>query len=141
MRHLGVHNANRSVHRLDRDRKGHASERGPPAGVLALGEPEQALGPGRGRRAALCPEPTQHGAIVVAQHDGLKTLLEPPERLFRVRPVIDKVPDTEESVRRRIERDRAHGALKGAEAAMRIADDDVATQLVEGERGRVHAVK
>ena len=78
---------------------------------------------------------------MVAQHDGLETLLEPLDRRLRVRPTIDEVPNAEEPVRRRIERDRAQGALKGAEAAMHIAYDDVAARLVEGQCGRVHTVK
>ena len=52
---------------------------------------------------------------------------------------IDEVPDAEEPVEVRIERDRAQGALKGAEAAVHIADDEVAARLVEDERGCVHA--
>ena len=78
---------------------------------------------------------------MVAQHHGIETLLEPPQRLLRVRTAIDEVPDGKEPVEVRIERDRAQGALKGAEAAVHIADDEVAARLVEDERGCVHAGK
>ena len=78
---------------------------------------------------------------MVAQHDGIETLLEPSQRLLRVRTAINEVPDAEEPVEVRIERDCAQSVLKGAEAAMHISDDEVAARLVEDERGRVHVGK
>ena len=97
---------------------------------------EQPLGLGRRRKArrrgtTLRLEPAQHGAIVVTQHDGLETLLEPPERLFRVRATIDQVPDAEEPVGTRVKPDRSQSGVERAEATVHIAHDEVAAKRVD----------
>ena len=97
---------------------------------------EQPLGLERRRKArrrgtTLCLEPAQHGAIVVTQHDGLESLLEPPERLFRVRATIDQVPDAEEPVGTRVKPDRSQSGVERAEATVHIADDEVAAKRVD----------
>ena len=62
---------------------------------------------------------------MAAQHDGIETLLEPPQRLRRVGTAIDEVPDAEELVEVRIERECAQGVLKGGKAAVHFSDDEV----------------
>ena len=57
----------------------------------------------------------------------------PCQRLLRVRPAVDKIPDAEESIRTRIEPDRAQGAFECAETAVYIADDDIAPTRVDWE--------
>ena len=74
VRGLGVDDPDRTVCGLDRDRKRHGLERGPPARMLAPRETEKPSGPSRRPRARPRPEPAQHGTIVVAQHNGVETV-------------------------------------------------------------------
>ena len=69
----------------------------------------------------------------VPVHDRLEAVLDPHERLRRVRSATDQVADAEEAVAPRIEAKRGERPLESAEAPVDVADDDVAPARVGGD--------
>ena len=60
-------------------------------------------------------------------------LVQPLQHLRRLWPTVDQVTHTKQTIDRRIEADRFQAAVQIREAAVNIADREIAAKLIAGE--------
>ena len=68
---------------------------------------------------------------MVPQGHRVESIHDPDESVFGTRTSIHEIPDSEEAVAARVERELGKPAFERAEAAMDVADHEVSTGLVD----------
>ena len=127
VRHIGMHDPDRSVRRRNANRNGHGGKRIAPPLVIDRWESLQPLGIGRRSSPPTRLEPAQDGAIMIAERDRREPGLKPYQRISRVGTAVDEITDAEESIAHRVEAQSIESTLEGAEAPVDVTDHEVPT--------------
>ena len=109
----------------------------PAAGSSPIGLSARPSDRQRTSRAGRSRAPSGPRRAPLSRHvarDRCEATLQPIDGLSRVRPARDEAADADEAVALRLEGEGGEGVLEGAEAAVDVADDEVPSVLVAGER-------
>ena len=98
VRHIRMHDADRSVRSRNGHRNGHGSKRVAPPPLIGRRNGVQPLGIGRRSSPSTSLEPAQGGTIMIAERDRLEAILKPFQRITRVGAPIHEITDAEEAI-------------------------------------------